>query len=237
MLDRNGWIQPHLHSLEETFLLLEGRLTAQIGESVLTLRAGDYGLIETGLVHSWRAGSEGPVRWIEMQAPQPRSAGRGRDTYFLEGEPPLQGSPLDPKDPAHARLGHFDESELPAPGQPAQMEGLKTPPGVAVRMFVDRSFGAVHQSLFLIQYLPGASIPAHDHTFEESYYILSGEVEAVADGQVYRLPAGSSIWTGVGCIHSFANVGDQPVRWIETQAPLPPSKEVFRYEKDWAHFA
>jgi mannose-6-phosphate isomerase-like protein (cupin superfamily) len=41
------------------------------------------------------------------------------------------------------------------------------------------------------------------------------------------------IWTGVGCIHSFANVGEEPVRWIETQAPLPPAKEVFRFERDW----
>jgi len=24
----------------------------------------------------------------------------------------------------------------------------------------------------------------------------------------------------------FANLGDQPVRWFETQAPLPPAKEV-----------
>jgi len=24
------------------------------------------------------------------------------------------------------------------------------------------------------------------------------------------------------------------VRWIETQAPLPPAKEVFRFERDWA---
>ena len=41
------------------------------------------------------------------------------------------------------------------------------------------------------------------------------------------------IWTGVGCIHSFANIGAEPVRWIETQAPLPPAKEVFRFERDW----
>jgi hypothetical protein len=27
------------------------------------------------------------------------------------------------------------------------------------------------------------------------------------------------------------------VRWIETQAPLPPAKEVFRFERDWAQYA
>ena len=106
--------------------------------------------------------------------------------------------------------------------------------GVAIKMFVDRSFGAIHQSLFLIQYAPGAKIDPHDHTFEESYYIVSGRVRAVADGKRYDLGPGDSIWTSVGCIHSFENVGTEPVRWIETQAPLPPAREVFRFERDWA---
>ena len=116
------------------------------------------------------------------------------------------------------------------------MEGFNPTTGVAIKMFVDRSFGAVHQSLFLIQYMPGAKIDPHDHAFEESYLIVSGRVRATADGKTYDLGAGDAIWTGVGCIHSFANVGAEPVRWIETQAPLPPAKEVFRFERDWAQY-
>ncbi len=103
-------------------------------------------------------------------------------------------------------------------------------------MFVDRSFGASHQSLFLIQYQPGAKIDPHDHAFEESYLIVSGRVRATADGQAFDLGPGDVIWTGVGCIHSFANLGEEPVRWIETQAPLPPAKEAFRFERDWAKY-
>jgi mannose-6-phosphate isomerase-like protein (cupin superfamily) len=117
------------------------------------------------------------------------------------------------------------------------MEGFNPTTGVAIKMFVDRSFGAVHQSLFLIQYMPGAKIDPHDHTFEESYLIISGRVQATADGKTYDLGPGDVIWTSVGCIHSFANTGAEPVRWIETQAPLPPVKEVFRFERDWAQYA
>jgi mannose-6-phosphate isomerase-like protein (cupin superfamily) len=104
-------------------------------------------------------------------------------------------------------------------------------------MFVDRSLGATHQSLFLIQYSSGAKIDPHDHTFEESYFIVGGRVLAVADGKSYDLGPGDVIWTGVGCLHSFANQGSEPVRWIETQAPLPPAKEVFRFERDWTKFS
>jgi mannose-6-phosphate isomerase-like protein (cupin superfamily) len=233
-LESKGTIQPHRHSFEESFYILEGSLIAQIGEQAYALGPGHFGLISTGVPHSWRNVSQQPARWLEMQAPQPRSPDYGRDTFFIGGEAPRQGTP---PDSAAALLGYFDESQLPRPGGPSQMEGFNPVTGVAIRMFVDRSFGAIHQSLFLIQYQPGAKIDLHDHTFEESYFIVSGRVRATADGATCDLGPGDVIWTGVGCIHSFANIGDEPVRWIETQAPLPPAKEIFRFERDWTQYA
>ena len=231
-LDANGIIQLHLHSFEESFYILEGNVIVQIGEQAYQLGPGNFGLISTGVAHSWRNAGERTAHWLEMQAPQPRPLDYGRDTFFIGGEVPSHGTP-----PDSTMLGYFDESQLPRPGGPSQMEGFNPTTGVAIKMFVDRSFGAIHQSLFLIQYQPGAKIDLHDHTFEESYYIVSGQVHATADGQTYDLSAGDVIWTGVGCIHSFANLGSEPVRWIETQAPLPPAKEVFRFERDWAQYA
>ena len=224
-LEPDGVIQPHLHSFEESFYILEGTVTAEIAGKPHTLGPGHFGLIPTGVRHSWRNPRRGTVRWLEMQAPQPRLVEYGRDTFFntASGES------------AEGRTGYFDESQLPRPGGPSQMEGFNPTTGVAIKMFVDRSFGAIHQSLFLIQYAPGAKIDPHDHTFEESYLIVSGRVRALADGAEYDLGPGDVIWTGVGCIHSFANIGAEPVRWIETQAPLPPAKEVFRFERDWTN--
>ena len=233
-LDAHGVIQPHLHSFEESFYILEGSLIVQIGEQAHLLGPGNFGLISTGVPHSWRNVGKEPARWLEMQAPQPRQLDYGRDTFFVPGEAPSQGTA-----PAQGSLmlGYFDESQLPRPGGPSQMEGFNPTTGVAIKMFVDRSFGAIHQSLFLIQYQPGAKIDLHDHTFEESYFIVSGQVRATADGETYDLGPGDVIWTGVGCIHSFANIGTELVRWIETQAPLPPAKEVFRFERDWTQYA
>jgi mannose-6-phosphate isomerase-like protein (cupin superfamily) len=236
LLAPGGVIQPHVHSFEENFYILEGNLIAQIGERACTLVPGHFGLIGTGVKHAWRNAGPHPVRWLEFQAPQPRprDAPAGRDTFFVGGEVPRQAAPPEPND---ALLGHFDEAQLPQPGGPSQMEGFNPITGVAIKMFVDRSWGAVHQTLFLIQYLPGAKIDLHDHTFEESYFIVSGRVRAVADGKSYDLEPGDVIWTSVGCVHSFENISQGPVRWIETQAPLPPAKEVFRFERDWAQYA
>jgi mannose-6-phosphate isomerase-like protein (cupin superfamily) len=235
-LSPDGAVEPHLHSFEESFYILEGTLIAQIGDDCYELGPGHYGLIRTGVAHAFRNAGQVPVRWLEMQAPQPRAAEYGRDTFFLGGEVAAQGRKPDPGN-ASSLIGYFDESQLPRPGGPSQMEGFNPITGVAIKMFVDRSFGAIHQSLFVIQYMPGAKIDLHDHTFEESYLIVSGRVRATADGADYDLGPGDVIWTSVGCIHSFENVGAEPVRWIETQAPLPPAKEVFRFERDWAQYA
>ncbi|MEP7284720.1 MAG: cupin domain-containing protein [Chloroflexota bacterium] len=235
-LEESGVIEPHIHSFEETFYILEGNVIALIGDEAYTLKPGDFGLISTGVKHGWRFTGNQPVRWLEMQSPQPRPADYGRDTFFVGGEVPYYAAPRDSAKAATNILGHFDEAQLPRPGAPSEMEGFNPTTGVAIKMFVDRSFGAIHQSLFHIQYMAGAKIDLHDHTFEESYLILSGEVETECDGQVYRLGPGSVVWTGVGCLHRFANVSSEPVRWLETQAPLPPAKEVFRFEKDWAQY-
>lgn len=233
-LEPNGVIQPHVHSFEESFYVLEGTVRAQIGERIHELGPGHFGLISTGVPHAFSNTSEQTVRWLEMQAPQPRPLEYGPDTFFVDTGVRQQAVQPAGPDSANALLGYFDESQLPHPGGPSQMEGFNPTTGVAIKMFVDRSFGAIHQSLFLIQYLPGAKIDPHDHTFEESYFIVSGRVRATADGKSYDLGPGDVIWTSVGCIHSFENRGNEPVRWIETQAPLPPAKEVFRFERDWA---
>ena len=231
-LDPHGSIQAHVHSFEESFYILQGSVVAQIGGESYTLGPGHFGLISTGVRHMWRSAGDEPARWLEMQAPQPRPVGYSQDTFF-PGDEVRQSQPPEAADLSPTIVGSFDESKLPRPGGPSEMEGFNPTTGVAIKMFVDRSFGATHQSLFLIQYLPGAKIDPHDHTFEESYLIVAGRVLARADGKTYDLGPGDVIWTGVGCIHSFENAGAEPVRWIETQAPLPPAREVFRFERDW----
>ena len=235
-LQPSGMIEPHIHTFEETFYVLEGQVILQLEDQAYLLSLGNFGLIATGVKHGWRCFGDHPARWLEMQSPQPRALDYGRDTFFVGGEISEEAAPPDLNTDAAQQLGYFDESQLPRPGEPSQMEGFNPTSGVAIKMFVDRSFGAVHQSLFLIRYMPGAKIAPHDHTFEESYYIVSGEVEATCDGTTYRLGPGSAVWTSVGCIHSFENKGAEPVTWLETQAPLPPAKEVFRFEHEWAQY-
>ena len=75
--------------------------------------------------------------------------------------------------------------------------------GIAVKMLVDQRLDAQLHTMFMVDYQPGACANPHDHPFEESYYMLEGEVDVVANGDRYTLRPGDVFWTGTGCVHAF----------------------------------
>jgi quercetin dioxygenase-like cupin family protein len=226
-----GTIDPHVHSFEEGFYILDGDPIVTIGTESYQLRRGDYAAIKVGTPHAWRAGGT-PARWLQMAAPQPKPADAERDTFFLKVRSiPTSAEALNLDDRRGHLLGHFDESQIPPVAQRQNaVAGLE---GVFLKWMIDEDFGARHHRMLFIEYQPGVGIALHDHTFEEAYFILEGEVQATLDGMVYDLKPGDVVWTGVGCVHSFKNVGAVPVRWLETFAPQPPKENVFRFMGDW----
>jgi quercetin dioxygenase-like cupin family protein len=144
-----------------------------------------------------------------MNAPQPKPPGKERDTFFQKGgKAPSDAKPLDLNDLRGNLLGHFDETMIPPVGQRTNVAaGLE---GVFLKWMIDENFGSRHHRMLFIEYQPGVSIALHDHTFEEAYFILEGEVEAVMDGTTYRLGVGDVVWTSVGCVHSFIITGTSP---------------------------
>jgi mannose-6-phosphate isomerase-like protein (cupin superfamily) len=231
-LDSGGVLAPHVHAFEEGFYILEGEAVLAIGDTAVQLRPGDYGALKVGTAHGWRNVGSGRLRWLQMQAPQPKPAGAERDTFFLKGAaPPGSGPAPGAIVPPGVILGHFEASDIPPVDQ--RQNVLKGLEGVFLKWLIDENVGAVHHRLLFIEYQPGVGIALHDHTFEEGYFILSGEVEATLDGQVYRAGPGNVLWTGVGCVHAFRNVSAAPVLWLETFAPQPPKENVFRFMAEW----
>jgi quercetin dioxygenase-like cupin family protein len=227
-----GTLPPHVHSYEESFYLLSGHAILGINDQACRLGPGDYGCIKVGTLHGWRNVGSTPARWLQMAAPQPKPAGSERDTFFKKhGSLPAAAAPLDLNDLKGNLLGHFDVGQIP-PGDEGRIVtgGLK---GVFLKWLIDEAFGAVHHRLLFIEYLPGVGIGPHDHTYEEAYFILSGEVEAILDGTRYLARPGDILWTGTGCVHAFKNISQEPVRWLETFSPQPPRENVFRFMAEW----
>ena len=230
-----GRLNAHVHSYEEAFFILEGQVLGSIDGKTYQFGPGDYGIIQVGAPHAWRNAEAQPVRWLEMQAAQPKPPERGRDTFFLKENNVLnEGVRPDWRDPRTRGIGHFDDAQLPPSGK-MQMEGDRggNIHGISLKMLIDHSLGAQLLTLFMVQFAPGGEGVVHDHPFEESYFLLSGEAEALLDGKRYHVKAGDVVWTGVGSTHGFFQRGDVPVRWIETQAPQPPRQYSFRFPADW----
>ena len=176
-----------------------------------------------------------PFRESELR-PAP---GQEHDTFFFKTETaPSKGNPPDFRDPMTRYLGHFDDAQMP-PYSQLQMEGYRGSSifGISLKMLVDHMLGAQHLTLFMVEFQPGGEGNIHDHPFEETYFLLSGEAEAILDGKTYHVKAGDYVWNGVGGTHGFFNKGAVPVRWIETQAPQPPNQQGFRFPADWAYLA
>lgn len=232
-----GFIAPHAHSYEEGFYLLDGVAVVTVHGHSYELHPGDFGALKVGTPHAWHNEGSSPVRWMQMAAPQPKPEGTERDTFFYKGgidAPGLfnrAGRLLSAGIEEGDLLGHFDVGEIPPMHQ--RQSAIAAAPGVFLKWMVDEKFGARHHRLLFIEYQPTVGIPLHDHTFEESYFILSGEVEAIMDGHRYLAQPGAVLWTSVGCVHSFTNIGKEPVRWLETFAPQPPAENVFRFMAEW----
>jgi len=238
-LEAQGILNPHVHFFEEAFFLLEGQVLERIDGHDYRLGPGDYGIIPPGVPHALRAVGDRPVRWLEMLSPQPKAPAQERDTFFFKRETaPTTGTPPDFRDPMTRYLGHFDEAQMPPPGL-LQMEGYRgtSIAGISLKMLVDHQLGAQQLTLFMVEFQPGGAGNIHDHPFEETYFLLSGEADAILDGTTYHVKAGDYVWTGVGGTHGFFNTGTVPVRWIETQAPQPPGQHGFRFPADWAYLA
>lgn len=239
-LDPGGSLPSHVHSYEESLYVLSGEVVVQTPGEAARLVPGDYGLIPVGVPHALRNENATEATFARMAAPTPRPE-HDMDTQLVPELATTGAVPVDVRDPRTRRYGHIDPVNMD-PSQQTQdrlavsasmRTALLVYSGITVKMMVDSDLGATLSTMFMVAYEPDGLAGAHDHPFEEAYLILEGSVEATFDGQAYRLEPGDVAWAGVGCVHGFRNVGDGPVRWLETQAPQPPGRHSYRFARDW----
>jgi quercetin dioxygenase-like cupin family protein len=244
----DGHVDTHLHSFESSFYVLAGEPVLYLDGHGVELRPGACGAIPVGVAHAWRAA--GSSRWIEMASPRPRTPGsQPSDTFFLGPAPDSAPLPLDLRDPRNRNLFLLGENDLnldrlqeaamvAAPTVSASMSTAALAySGITVKMLVDKRLDAQLHTMFMVGYQPGGIAHPHDHPFEESYYMLDGEIDVVADDERQTLRPGDVFWTGVGCIHAFYETKGGTALWLETSAPGPPDRHAYRFDRDWDYLA
>jgi quercetin dioxygenase-like cupin family protein len=244
-LGAGGRVDTHFHSFEESFYILSGEPVLVLNGNAHRLSPGTCGIVPVGVPHAWIGSENGEARWLDMLAPQPRPPGLPDDTFFLGRPDEVSGGELDIRDPRSRHFFRMRDSDIDvdklkvgarvdSPTVSASMAtALLAYSGIAVKMLVDERLDAQLSTMFMVEYQPGGVAHLHDHPLEEAYYILDGEVEAVADDATYILRPGDVFWTGVGCIHAFFNRTSRKVRWLETQSPQPPARHSYRFNRDW----
>jgi quercetin dioxygenase-like cupin family protein len=222
-----GSVQLHAHAYEEALYVLAGTLVLSVSGAGEQLSADDFAFVPYGMAHALANPSGEPVRWYEIGAPQ--ASDGFDDTTFLTEPQAEAGSDV----PFHR--GHFDAGELPPPSGTLGLAGFGAANvgGASLSMLIDREAGASQFKVFVVEYIQGGLINEHDHPFEESFFFVSGEIEAVLDGTTHNLRAGDYCWSGAASMHAFTNRAEAPVRWIETQAPQPPARHQARFRGDW----
>src|SRR5581483_497424 len=236
-------------STEQSFYVLSGNPTLSVEGRNRRLAPNECGLLPVGVPHAWSNRTGSVASLLEVNAPAPRLSGPP-DTFWTGDPVPRDGGATvdirDPRTRAFFRLGsgEMDVDNLKigaavdAPTVSASMAtALLAYSGIAVKMLVDQRLGAALHTMFMVEYQPGGVAQPHDHPFEETYYMLEGEVEAMADGETILLGPGDVFWTGVGCVHAFYNRSAGRVRWLETQSPQPPSNYSYRFNRDWDYLA
>jgi mannose-6-phosphate isomerase-like protein (cupin superfamily) len=231
----------HRHFFEESFYILSGEVLVNIGGKRFHLREGDFGFMPVGVPHAWHNPGPEPVEWFRLRSPQPRRIGNTMGTFVAdEVQIPTDGQPVGEPSPTVRCVGHFAEHHLPPPG-PLFMRGYRGPnvTSVALWMLVDEFIGALHHTLFIVQFAPKATTQPqgeHFHPFEEAYYFLQGSAIAHLEGGDLEVNSGDLVFTSTNAMHGFTMTSDEPVRWIEVQAPAPTAMDAVIFPADWEKF-
>jgi quercetin dioxygenase-like cupin family protein len=88
-------------------------------------------------------------------------------------------------------------------------------------MLIERGTGSVHMNLMVNELPPGGKLDSAIHSFEEAYYILSGQVFGMIGEPRYRFGPGDYAISQIGTPHAWHNPGSEPARWVEMFAPQP----------------
>lgn len=89
---------------------------------------------------------------------------------------------------------------------------------------IDEATSAVHTGFGICTLDPGGSVAAHLHSFEESFYLVEGEVEVQTSEAAFRLRPGDYGLVPVGVPHAWRTPGSATARWAEMTAPQPRSR-------------
>jgi quercetin dioxygenase-like cupin family protein len=86
---------------------------------------------------------------------------------------------------------------------------------------VDEAAGAVHTGFGIGEMEPGGRLDWHVHSYEESLYVIGGEVVLYTSEAAVLMGPGDYALLSLGQPHALSNLGSSTARWAALSAPAP----------------
>lgn len=93
--------------------------------------------------------------------------------------------------------------------------------GFRTATLVSLDDGSTHVEIAVCSLDPGGFVAGHLHPFEESFYVLSGEVIVSIDQAPHHLVTNDFGFAPVSAPHAWSNPFDQTVTWYRVRSPQP----------------
>ncbi|MEU6141895.1 cupin domain-containing protein [Streptomyces sp. NPDC047081] len=96
--------------------------------------------------------------------------------------------------------------------------------GYRRRALVDEDDGSVHTGFGVCELRPDGAVPAHVHSYEESFHVLDGTVILDVPEGACLLEEGDYGILPTGVPHAWRGAGDTVARWADMLAPVPRAR-------------
>jgi quercetin dioxygenase-like cupin family protein len=210
-----GWEGPplHHHAFDETFYVLDGELTFQLGEGLATAGPGALAFAPGAAVHTLANRGPEAARYLLLCTPA------GFERYFDRLAAEMAGT-----DPPPEAAGPVPETAVVGPPLGGRQDlGPATPlaPGsgrINVLLRGEESGGRI--SLMDNRVPPGRpGPPLHRHDFDELFVVLDGELTFRLGEERIARRAGEVAFAPRGVDHTFANLADAEARTLIVCTP------------------
>jgi mannose-6-phosphate isomerase-like protein (cupin superfamily) len=198
----------HVHRRHsDLFYVLEGELTVRLGpeDDTVLVPAGTVARVPPLVVHGFRNGSDGDLRYLNFHAP-----GRGFADYMRALR--------------EGRAFSYDQEPPPPDGGRPTTEAviggdgfLADRPGLRVMLLADVEAIGISE----VWSEPGNPAPAPHvhHRHVESFYVLEGEMALTVGDRELRAVAGSWVQVPAGVPHTVSSPGSEPVHFLNLHTP------------------
>lgn len=190
--------------VEQTYVVLKGRLNVQIGTDRFVAEPETLVLIPPGVPHqTWNAGTT-PEADFEVVTPAP-----ARNLVSM-------------MQPATARKIANAAQYVHVPPPLGTLKGGSGHDALNERVLASRATGSEYVLERLGEVLPGSkSEPSHIHPFDQLYFVRAGIMTMFYGLKTYELHANTLVITPAGIVHHDQNGGSSVMSFIQLVLPEP----------------